>query len=140
MDEKILELLYRSFDSNLNPDEQKILEYALANSKELKSRKEEMLKMRNSLRSDNLQKFGYLFADKVMQKIINLEEKSKDELFFDSIISIFKPIAIAATFLLVFLVSYNIISENGNLFNGNQQSIDITLAEAFDPFNELTTE
>ncbi|MCK5033591.1 MAG: hypothetical protein KAS18_08150, partial [Calditrichia bacterium] len=69
MDEKILELLYRSFDSYLNPNEQKILEYALANSKELKSRKEEMLKMRNSLRSDNLQKFGYLFADKVMQKI-----------------------------------------------------------------------
>ncbi len=140
MDEKILELLYRSFDSNLNPDEQKVLEYALANSKELKSHKEEMLKMRNSLRSDILQKFGYLFADKVMQKIKNLEEKSKDELFFDSIISIFRPIAIAATFILIFLVSYNLINENGNLFNNTQQSVDITLAEAFDPFTELTTE
>ena len=140
MDEKILQLLYRSFDSNLNQDEQKTLEYALANSKELNTHKEEMLKMRNSLRSDNPQKFGYLFADKVMQKIKNLEEKSKDELFFDSIISIFRPIAIAATFLLVFLVSYNIISENGNLFNNTQQSVDITLAEAFDPFTELTTE
>ncbi len=140
MDEEILELLYRSFDSYLNPDEQKTLEYALENSKELKSHKAEMLKMRNSLRLNNPQKFGYLFADKVMQKIKNLEEKSKDELFFDSIISIFRPIAIAATFLLVFLVSYNIISENGNLFNGTQQSVDITLAEAFDPFTELTTE
>ncbi|MCK5033590.1 MAG: hypothetical protein KAS18_08145, partial [Calditrichia bacterium] len=78
--------------------------------------------------------------DKVMQKIKNLEEKSKDELFFDSIISIFRPIAIAATFLLVFLVSYNLINENGNLFNNTQQSVDITLAEAFDPFTELTTE
>ena len=140
MDEKTLELLYRSFDSNLNPDEQKILEYALENSKELKSHKEELLKMRNSLKSDKPQGFGYLFADKIMQKINNLEEKSKDELFFDSIISVFRPMAIAATFLLVFLVSYNVIIENGNLFNGSQQSMDITLAEAFDPFNELTTE
>lgn len=140
MDEKILELLYRSFDSNLNPNEQKILEKALEKSEELKAHKKEMLKMRSSLKSDNPQKFGYMFADKVMQKINNLEEKSTDELFFDSIISVFKPIAIAATFLLVFLVSYNVFSENGNLFNGSQELQNITLAEVFDPFNEFTTE
>ncbi len=140
MDEKILELLYRSFDSKLSRDEQNKLRQALEKSEELKSHKEELLKMRNSLKSDKPQGFGYLFADKIIQKIKNLEEKSKDELFFDSIISVFRPMAIAATFLLVFLVSYNVIIENGNLFNSSQQSMDITLAEAFDPFNELTTE
>jgi acetylglutamate kinase len=140
MDEKNLELLYRSFDSELNQSEQKKLDKALENSKELKSHKEEMLKMRNSLKSENPQNFGYMFADKVMGKINKLDEKSIDEQYFDSIISIFRPIAIAATFLLVFLVSYNVISENGNIFNGSQQSQDITLAEAFDPFNELIME
>ncbi len=140
MDENILELLYCSFDSKLSQDEQIKLNHALEKSKELQSHKEEMLKIRNSLRSDNPQKFGYLFADRVMKKIKNLEEKSKDELFFDSIISIFRPIAIAATFLLVFLVSYNIISENGNIFNGYQESQEIDIAEAFNPFNELTLE
>ena len=131
MDEKILELLYRSFDSELSQDEQNKLRQALEKSEELKSYREEMLKMRKSLKPNNPQGFGYMFADKVMLKIKNLEEKSTDELFFDSIISVFRPIAIAATFLLIFLISYNVISEKGNLFNGTQQSQDITLAEAF---------
>jgi hypothetical protein len=74
-----------------------------------------------------------------MQKIKTLEQKSTDELFFESILSVFKPIAFAATFLLVFWISYNFIND-GNLFNASQNSADITLAEAFDPFNELTTE
>ena len=140
MDEKILDLLYRSFDSELTQDEQNKLDQSLAKSKELESHKKEMLKMRNSLKRKSPQGFGYMFADKVMEKISHLENKSSDELFFDSIISVFRPIAIAATFIAIFLVSYNVISENGNLFNGTQQSQDITLAEAFDPFNEITTE
>jgi hypothetical protein len=140
MDEKILELLYNSLDCNLNPDQQKTLDEALENSFELRSRKEEMLKIRNSLKSENSQKFGYMFAEKVMKEIKNLDEKSNDELFFDSIISVFKPLAFAATFLMIFLVSYNIISENGYLFNSKQESIEITLVEAFDPFNELSME
>jgi hypothetical protein len=140
MDDKILGLLYRSFDSKLNPDEQDILEQALQSSKELKSQKEEMIKLRNSLKPNNSQGFGTMFADKVMQKIRNLEVKSNEELFFDSIISVFRPLAIAATVILVFLISYDIVSKNGKLLNSVQNSQDITLAEAFDPFNELTTE
>ena len=95
MDEKILELLYRSFDSVLSQNEQNKLDQALDKSKELISHKEKMLKMRNSLKSDPQKKFGYMFADEIMGKIKKLEEKSKDELFFDSIISVFRPIAIA---------------------------------------------
>jgi hypothetical protein len=140
MDDKILELLYRSFDSELNLDEQKILERGLQNSEELKSQKEEMIKLRDSLKQNNPQGFGTMFADKVMRKIRNLEVKSNEELFFDSIISVFRPLAIAATFILVILISYDIVSENGKLLNSVQNSQDITLAEAFDPFNELTTE
>ena len=136
MDKKILELLYRSFDSDLKHDEQKMLNKALEKSEDLKSQKEEILKMRASLKKNKSQSFGYMFADKVMQKIHKIEEESEEQLFFDSIISIFRPLAIAATFLLVFLLSYQMISENGNLINDSQ----ITLAEVFDPFNEYTTE
>ncbi len=53
MDEKILELLYRSFDSELSRDEQNKLRQALEKSEELKSHKEEMLKMRKSLKTYN---------------------------------------------------------------------------------------
>ena len=74
-----------------------------------------------------------------MQKIKTLEQKSTEELFFESILSVFKPIVFAATFLLVFWVSYNFVND-GNLFNGSKSSGDISLAEAFDPFYELTTE
>jgi hypothetical protein len=75
-----------------------------------------------------------------MQKIKGIEQESSDELFFNSIISIFRPLAIAATLLLVFLVSYNILSDNGNLFNDSREIQDLTLAEVFDPFNEFSVE
>lgn len=140
MDEKILEILYRSFDSEINQDEQKQLKDALENSDELQNLKEDILKMRASLKQKDPKSFGYMFADKVMQRINVIEDKSTDELFFDSIISVFKPLAIAATFLLIFMFSYNIINESGSLFKGYQKSQDITLAEAFDPFTELSTE
>ena len=137
---KIMELLYRSLDSDLKPGEQKELDNELKNSEELQSYKEELIKMRTSLKQTETQNFGYMFADKVMQKINKLEDNSKDEQFFDSIISVFRPLAIAAAFLLVFLISYNMITENGNLFYDSQEIQDITLAEVFDPFNEFTTE
>lgn len=140
MDEKILELLYRSFDRNLKPDEREKLDAALENSEELQTHKEEILKMRASLKQNRTESFGYMFADKVMKKIKRIEEKSKDELFFDSIISIFRPLVIAATFLLVFLISYSVISDNSGLFNDSQDVHDITLAEVFDPFNEFSVE
>ena len=140
MDEKILELLYRSFDSDLKPDEQKQLKDVLENSEELQLQEDEILKMRSSIKQTESQSFGYMFADKVMQQIKGIEEKSTDEQFFDSIISVFRPIAIAATFLLVFLVSYNVISGNENLFNGSQEIQDVALAEIFDPFNEFSGE
>jgi hypothetical protein len=139
MDDKMLELLYRSLDIKLNQNEQNILDTALTNSDELRAHKEAILKMRSSLKNDAPQKFGHLFADRVMQKIEKLEQKSSDEIFFESIFSVFKPIVFAATFLLVFWVSYKYIND-GNLFDSAQNSSDITLAEAFDPFNELTTE
>ena len=140
MDKKILELLYRSFDSDLKPEEREKLEAALENSEELQTHKEEILKMRVSLKQNRTESFGYMFADKVMNKIRRIEEKSKDELFFDSIISIFRPLVIAATFLLVFLISYSVISDNSGLFNDSQDVHDITLAEVFDPFNEFSVE
>ncbi len=140
MDEKILELLYRSFDSKLKPDEQKEVDKALENSEELKSQKEEILKMRASLKQTEPQRFGYMFANKVMQKINGIEEESSDEIFFNSMISVFRPFAIAATFLLVFLVSYNMLSDNGNFFYESQEIQDLTLAEVFDPFNEFSVE
>lgn len=140
MNDKILELLYRSFDGELTASEQKLLEQALHNSKELESHKEEILKMRESLKQQSSPGFGYMFADRVMQKIKNHEKKSADEIFYDTIISIFKPLAFATTFLLMFWISYSVISDNGNLFNSEQQNQDLTVAEAFDPYSDLTAE
>jgi len=140
MDENILELLYRSFDSDLNPDERKNLDDALKKSEELRLQKKEIEKIRTSLNQSEPQNFGYMFADKIMQKINGTEERSEEKRFFDSITSVFRPLAIAATVFLVFLVSYNLISENGNMFNDSQEIQNVTLAEVFDPFNDFSME
>ena len=140
MNEKILEILYRSFDEKLIQNEQNLLDKALQESEELRAQKEQIEKMRTALKDNKSNGFGYLFADKVMRQIKKLEEPGESQQFFEALYSAFRPFAIAATLLVIFLVSYSVITDNMNLFNDSSQSTEITLAEAFDPFNELTTE
>jgi DNA repair protein RadC len=140
MNEKILEILYRSFDEKLNHLEQNILDKALQASEELRVQKEQIERMRSSLKDKKENGFSYMFADKVMRHIKNQEEPADTQQFVEALYSTFRPFAIAATLLIIFLVSYNIIIDDTDLFSSSSQSTQITLAEAFDPFNELTTE
>ena len=134
MNDKNLKLLYRYFDEKLTPAEQKQLEEALQHSKELQKEKNRLSSLRKLVATNSQQTFKPFFADRVMRRISQSSEKeNRQEMFFDSLLSIFRPIAIGATVVLILIMSYNIIKTDQVSLAGALATPEVTLEEAIDP-------
>jgi hypothetical protein len=116
-----LDLLYRSFDCRLSDEEQKELEQALIDSSELREEKERITALRSALTSSNVESFRSYFTNRVIQKVEALESSVVSrELFFDSLIRLFRPIAVAGIAAALILITLNLSGSD-----------EITLAAAF---------
>jgi hypothetical protein len=69
MDKKLRDLLYRSFDSKLSPEEKKLLEQALSQTKELRQEKKMITSLREGIKRSKMTSFQPYFADRVMENI-----------------------------------------------------------------------
>ena len=101
-------LLIRSFDEELSPDEKERLEVFLSESSELRKEKRELLEMRKII-SATQYSFGPGFHSKVMDKIA--EEKEPLILrpeFNKSLFTVFKRVALTgvAAIIILFLSIY----------------------------------
>jgi hypothetical protein len=143
MNTKLIELLYRSFDGELTPNENKILSSALNASLELREERERILEIRKTISSVKKPSFQPLFADRVIEKIFALVNKPKRiESIFDTLFTAFRPLAIASILIILIFVSIN-------MFNSKEVSIEsafavsnaeATVEEAFEPTLALTLE
>ena len=109
MNEKIIELLYRSFDDRLNDEEQMQLDDALAASPDLQAEKERVEALRQELEASKTESFKPFFAERVMNKIDTLKESETGlEQLFESLQYFFRRVAVAAAVVVVLLVAYNL--------------------------------
>jgi len=140
MDKKLKELLYRSFDSELNAEEKRLLEEALAQSEELRQEKEMITSLRGNIKRSKSTSFNPHFVDRVMEKIHSIEMKDESEQLFDSLYVFFRPIAIAATVLIIAIAGYN-ISTTGNLsLEGALGVPEVSVDDVYDPALALVSE
>ena len=140
MKKKDLKLLLHSFDKELKPGEQKLLDDALEKSAELREEKESIIKMRNAISNTKTEAFKPFFAERVMSKIYSLEKPSSKEVEFQSLFSIFRPVAISTAVLIIMIISFNWIN-NGQLSEEIAlNETDISIVDAFDPMLELIEE
>ncbi len=131
MNNQILALLYRSFDEPLHPAEQQQLDQALAESASLRAEKERIAQMRALISDAVPRAFQPFFAEKVIRKI--RERRRMTESFVDSLVAVFRPVAIAVTIFLIVLLSYNLfISEHKSLSSAFAEP-EIKLEQALDP-------
>ncbi len=108
--DQLKELLYRSFDEQLNPKEQKKLEAGLASSKELAEEKEAISRMRSQLSNTDF-KFVDGFADSVMEKLGNDKDKQISTLY-----SLFKKVALSGVAaIIIFLITIYFVDGSVNL-------------------------
>jgi hypothetical protein len=109
MDKKILKLLYRSFDDELDEKEKKRLEEALRKSDELRKERERILVQRQALAESPKPTFEAHFADKVMGRIDSLGKKKNGwETFYETLLAMFRRLALAGAAILLLLLIYNL--------------------------------
>jgi hypothetical protein len=109
MDKKILKLLYRSFDDELNEKERERLEKAMMESKELQREKEKILMQRQALAESETISFKPFFAERVMNQIEALGKKKNGfESFYETLLLMFRRFAIVGATILLLLLVYNL--------------------------------
>lgn len=140
MNQKILDLLYKSFEVPLTTREQHQLEKALRDSERLRDEKEKIAKLRKSIAADTIDSFKPFFADRVLQRIRAQGEENEYELFLDSLIHFFRPIAIAALVLVIILTGYNMVNNNPDTDENGLAVSEISVEDAFDPMMDYIQE
>jgi len=110
---KILKLLYRSLDGDLNEKDRLRLDEALEKSEELRKERKKAMAQRQVVAASTGRSFGPFFAERVMNRIeISRPKKNGLEVFYGSFMSAFRKVAIVSAVVLVLLVSYNAIKSD----------------------------
>lgn len=102
MNERLLELLYRSFDDNLGEQESQELSQALAHSAELRGLKRRLTETRAAIADTAERSFKPFFAARVLQRTTKREE------FSGSLVWAFRRVALAGVFALLLLIANNL--------------------------------
>ncbi|HDL18621.1 MAG TPA: hypothetical protein ENH29_06170 [Bacteroidetes bacterium] len=141
MNDKMLKMLHRSFDEPLTPAEKQYLEDALKQHRELREEKERIGALREKVAHSGSQAFKPFFAERVMQRISRSEYAvSGQETFWDSLVAMFRPIAIGAAIILVVIMTYNIKKSDHFSLAAAFASQELTLEDATDPTLSLAME
>lgn len=110
MNKKILKLLYRSFDDDLDAKEQKQLAEALENSEELRKEKEQIEAQRQAISNSAAQSFKPFFAERMMSRIQALGEKENIlETFYETLKAAFWRFAATGAVIMIALISINLV-------------------------------
>ena len=108
--DKILRLLYRSFDDILNEKEQKKLDEALRNSQELQEEKKRAEKQRQAAaESGSGLAFKPFFAERVMNRLRSEDKREPyREVFFETLLGLFKRVALIGAAACIVIIAYNL--------------------------------
>jgi len=114
---KIMNLLYRSFDERLSPGDQRLLDEALEKDPQLKAEKESLKRLRSRMAASAATAFPPLFADRILQR---LGEEPEESFMEDLLWSFRKVIWIGAASIILLLVN--------NYLNSGDLSVNSLLA------------
>jgi anti-sigma factor RsiW len=109
MTDELLDLLYRSFDGELDRAEQCRLDQALAQSEMLREERDRILTIRESLSAGAAESFRPFFAERVINRLMaEAGEKSGAETFPESLSYVFRRVAFVGAAAVIGLAIFNI--------------------------------
>jgi len=114
MNDRILELLYRSFDEDLAGDEQRELREALARSEALRREKGRIEAMRNMVSAGGVDTFKPFFAERVMRRLREMKAGRNGVWTLQDWLSrLFRRVALAGAAVAAGLVIFNLLQADG---------------------------
>lgn len=130
INKKYLKLLYRSFDWELEENEQKQLAEALENSEELRKEKDHISAQRRAVSESRVQFFKPFFSERVMKRIHSKVKINGLGSFYESMKALFQRLAIAGAIITIVLISYN-------LWKGNSLTAEEIFYTSDETFEEI---
>ncbi len=109
MNERLRNLLCRSFDEELSEQEQRELEQALSFSSQLRQEQKQLTDMRQLIKKESVRSFQPFFAARVMHRIKNEMRESED--FIGSLVWAFRWIAVSGAVAILLLVGSHVFLE-----------------------------
>jgi len=106
MNDRVKDLLYRSYDAELSASEREELERALSDSAELRVEMQQLDMMRASVARAAAESFELGFAERVSRRLEN-ESGSAADALYGSIRQMFRYVAAAAVPVCIVLVIWN---------------------------------
>lgn len=112
MEKRVLKLLYRSLDSALKEKDRQRLEKALAESKELRQHRAEILSLRQAVARGAARSFRPQFVERVMSRIRSAPKiPHGHEVLVESYRWVFGRLAAVSVFILIVLLSVALIQD-----------------------------
>lgn len=109
MNDEILDLLYRSLDGTLEPEELHRLDDALARSESLRREKARILAVRDSLSAGAARSFRPFFVERVMNRLAG---EARPETFLESLSYVFRRVALVGAAAVIALAIFNIATSH----------------------------
>jgi anti-sigma factor RsiW len=109
MNDKTLDLLYRSLDEELAPAERRRLDEALQQSESLREERSRSLAVRKSLSAGAAEAFKPFFVERVMNR---LSREGRPETFLESLSYVFRRVVFAGAAAVIALAVFNIASSD----------------------------
>ncbi|MFQ5752288.1 MAG: hypothetical protein ACE5HI_09850 [bacterium] len=138
MNERILDLLYRSFDEELSKAEQSELKKALAASPELQKEKVRIAELRQAIAINAERSFRPFFAARVMQRLKT--DAPKEEDFFASLVWAFQRIALVGAIAILLLIANNILINNNRSLDSILAIPQLSVADVWQLDNPMLEE
>ena len=130
MDKRILKLLYRSLDSALKGKDQRRLDKALEESEELRRHKIKIESLRQAIADGAIRSFRPQFVEHALNRIQAAQSaEDNPHIYFEIFKTVFKRFAIAAVFIIIVLIFYNLA--NNDLLPKNEifYASDLTIGK-----------
>ncbi len=140
MESKIQDLLLRSFDTELTKAERRRLDEALQNSAQLRHERERIRLVREAITEKTPCSFSPFFAERVMSRIRRENASSIEVAYGDVLVGAFRPVIVAAFLLILVLLSFNALRNDGAVMAGVLSGSGVGVEEAFSPSYALIEE
>lgn len=109
MNDRMPNLLYRSFDQTLSREEQQALSQAFSASPQLLEEQKRLAEMRQLIKSGAVRSFKPFFATRVMHRI--KRQAGESEEFIGSLMWGFRRVAVAGAAAILLLLANNVFLE-----------------------------
>lgn len=128
------ELLYRSFDTQLEHEENQLLDRALEKSISLRNLQETLKRIRRAIKQNRVKSFSPQFADHVMQQIYTISRATED--FFTALLWSFRRVTIPGLACLLMLIGHHLVNTGNISVETFLSRPQITLTETW-PIDDL---